>query len=93
MPNNSKKARTETAEKAANFRHCIYYPVWQPVMISARFKFRTPSWCRVPIFGSPAAGTPLPVGASGRRIGQPPGDGWAARRDPKCNSGVFYEVG
>ena len=31
--------------------------------------------------------------ASGRRIGSPPGDGWAARRDPKPKSGVFYDAG
>jgi hypothetical protein len=32
-------------------------------------------------------------GASGRRIGSPPGDGWAARRDPEANVRVFYDVG
>ena len=31
--------------------------------------------------------------ASGRRIGPSPGDGWAARRDPKPKSGVFYWAG
>ena len=31
--------------------------------------------------------------ASGRRIGPSPGDGWAARRDPKPKSGVFYDAG
>ncbi len=31
--------------------------------------------------------------ASGRRIGPSPGDGWAARRDPQANSGVFYWAG
>ncbi len=31
--------------------------------------------------------------ASGRRIGSPPGDGWAARRDPETNAGVFYWAG
>ena len=31
--------------------------------------------------------------ASGRRIGSPPGDGWAARRDPKPKRGVFYGAG
>jgi hypothetical protein len=29
--------------------------------------------------------------ASGKRIGSPPGGGWAARRDPQANSGVFYK--
>jgi hypothetical protein len=29
----------------------------------------------------------------GRRIGSSPGDGWAARRDPEANSGVFYWAG
>ena len=28
-----------------------------------------------------------------RRIGSPPGDGWAARRDPKGNRRVFYDAG
>ena len=31
--------------------------------------------------------------ASGRHIGSPPGDGWAARRDPKANIRVFYGAG
>ena len=31
--------------------------------------------------------------ASGRRIGSPAGDGWAARRDPKPNIRVFYDAG
>jgi hypothetical protein len=31
--------------------------------------------------------------ASGRRIGSSPGDGWAARRDPETNAGVFYWAG
>jgi len=31
--------------------------------------------------------------ASGRRIGSPPGDGWAARRDPETNRRVFYDAG
>jgi hypothetical protein len=31
--------------------------------------------------------------ASGRRIGPSAGDGWAARRDPQTNSGVFYDAG
>ena len=31
--------------------------------------------------------------ASGGRIGSPPGDGWAAWRDPKGNRRVFYEAG
>ncbi len=31
--------------------------------------------------------------ASGRRIGSSAGDGWAVRRDPQANSGVFYEAG
>jgi hypothetical protein len=31
--------------------------------------------------------------ASGRRIGSSAGDGWAARRDPETNSGVFYWAG
>jgi hypothetical protein len=31
--------------------------------------------------------------ASGRRIGSPAGDGWAARRDPKGNRRVFYDAG
>jgi hypothetical protein len=31
--------------------------------------------------------------ASGRRIGPSPGDGWAARRDPKPKRGVFYWAG
>ncbi len=31
--------------------------------------------------------------ASGRRISRPPGDGMAARRDPKANSCVFYRAG
>ena len=31
--------------------------------------------------------------ASGRRIGSPPGDGWAARRDPETNITVFYGAG
>ncbi len=32
-------------------------------------------------------------GASGRRIGPAPGDGWAARRDPETNRRVFYWAG
>ncbi len=31
--------------------------------------------------------------ASGRRIGSPAGDGWAARRDPEANMRVFYDAG
>ncbi len=31
--------------------------------------------------------------ASGRRVGPSPGDGWAARRDPETNAGVFYWAG
>jgi hypothetical protein len=31
--------------------------------------------------------------ASGRRIGPSAGDGWAARRDPETNAGVFYWAG
>ena len=31
--------------------------------------------------------------ATGRRNGSPPGDGWAARRDPETNTGVFYWAG
>jgi hypothetical protein len=31
--------------------------------------------------------------ASGRRIGSSPGDGWAVRRGPQANSGVFYWAG
>jgi hypothetical protein len=31
--------------------------------------------------------------ASGRRIGPSAGDGWAARRDPETNAGVFYDAG
>ena len=32
-------------------------------------------------------------GVSGRRIASSPGDGWAARRDPKPKGGVFYWAG
>ncbi len=42
-----------------------------------------------PIFGSR---TRHPS-ASGRRIGSPPGDGWAARCDPEANIRLFYEAG
>ncbi len=51
-----------------------------------------------PIFGSPAAGTPLRRGSALARrpaIARPPGDGSAARRDPKPKTrrGVFYGAG
>ena len=32
-------------------------------------------------------------GNAGKPGGGPPGDGWAARRDPKPKSGVFYDAG
>jgi hypothetical protein len=51
----------------------------------------------LPGFGSSAAGTPLSASGSLRRIGSSEassaGDGRAARRDPKGNSGVLYWAG
>ncbi len=44
-----------------------------------------------------AAGSTPPPGPPASPGGGPgrgsPGDGWAARRDPKPKSGVFYEAG
>ena len=65
-----------------------YLPVLNPALqgTGRSEKKRTPGL----IFGSPAAGTPV---RRGGRIGSPPGDGWAAWRDPKGNRRVFYDAG
>jgi hypothetical protein len=62
-----------------------------------------PGWCQVvekkpdsgPDFRLNRSRHPTAVGRGlvWRRIGSPPGDGWAARRDPEASVWVFYEEG
>jgi hypothetical protein len=64
----------------------------KPVMISARFKFRTPTGCRFSAHPQPEPHQPEWVRRGGAfKLASRPATGpWAARCDPKCNSGVFY---